>query len=414
MVANDADAHRCHVLASKMKSLGFASASLAITCHRGQKFPRCHRTTDVDPLSAAAAEQDQEIGGEIGEYDRIVCDVPCSGDGTLRKTPELWKAWRPSLALQLHSLQLQIALRGAALLKVGAIMTYSTCSLSPIENESVVAALLQRCGGALEAVDSTDCLAHLARRPGLTHWSVLDDDLRRWPSFASTRASLDLSAKQRQAFRPSMWPPAQVEEARSGTESLQCQLKRCLRFYPHISDTGGFFIVVLRKIAPFPRPSQRQSKGARQGLKDRTVESGAVPPIPASAQPLRQHHRLHSLATCLRIDSEETCVRDQLRLLFGSDAFDHLLPHLLSHSARCSKIWYAPAAIREHFRFRVAGTGQDEGQDAPAVVEAPVSLVQVGVCVCQRKRTRSKKSRNRKARFQLTPEGIELARLSNA
>ena len=29
-------------------------------------------------------------GGEEGSYDRIVCDVPCSGDGTTRKNPSIW------------------------------------------------------------------------------------------------------------------------------------------------------------------------------------------------------------------------------------------------------------------------------------------------------------------------------------
>jgi 16S rRNA C967 or C1407 C5-methylase (RsmB/RsmF family) len=74
-----------------------------------------------------------------GVYDRIICDVPCSGDGTLRKNPNIWAEWTPEFAMGLHSLQLRIAQRGAALLKVGGYMVYSTCSFNPIENEAVVA-----------------------------------------------------------------------------------------------------------------------------------------------------------------------------------------------------------------------------------------------------------------------------------
>ena len=46
----------------------------------------------------------------------------------------------------------------------------STCSLNPIENEAVVAALLRRCGGALELVDASDRLQELRRAEGLQRW----------------------------------------------------------------------------------------------------------------------------------------------------------------------------------------------------------------------------------------------------
>jgi 16S rRNA C967 or C1407 C5-methylase (RsmB/RsmF family) len=47
--------------------------------------------------------------------------------------------WAPHQGRQLHSLQLQIALRAAALLAVGGQMAYSTCSLNPLEDEAVCA-----------------------------------------------------------------------------------------------------------------------------------------------------------------------------------------------------------------------------------------------------------------------------------
>eukprot|EP00961_Rhodomonas_salina_P277728 3753065-Rhodomonas_salina.1 len=56
-------------------------------------------------------------GGGKGIFDRIICDVPCSGDGTFRKYRDKWGHWQAHQGRQLHSLQLQIALRAIALLK---------------------------------------------------------------------------------------------------------------------------------------------------------------------------------------------------------------------------------------------------------------------------------------------------------
>ena len=81
------------------------------------------------------------------------------------------------LCLRMHALQLQIALRACSLLKVGGLVSYSTCSLNPIENEAVVAALLQRCGGAVELVEcDLGAIGALCGgcAPGMDSWRVYD------------------------------------------------------------------------------------------------------------------------------------------------------------------------------------------------------------------------------------------------
>mmetsp|Transcript_28779 Transcript_28779/g.56527 ORF Transcript_28779/g.56527 Transcript_28779/m.56527 type:complete len:310 (-) Transcript_28779:1228-2157(-) len=71
------------------------------------------------------------------EFDRVLCDVPCSGDGTLRKVNwKTWQSWGVKLGLSLHAVQLKILTRGLRLLKAGGKAVYSTCSLNPV---SVVA-----------------------------------------------------------------------------------------------------------------------------------------------------------------------------------------------------------------------------------------------------------------------------------
>ena len=51
-------------------------------------------------------------------------------------------------------------------------MVYSTCSLNPIEDEAVIAALLEATKGSMVLVDVSDQLPELKRTPGISHWRV--------------------------------------------------------------------------------------------------------------------------------------------------------------------------------------------------------------------------------------------------
>ena len=66
------------------------------------------------------------------QFDKILCDVPCSGDGATRKLPIKWTNWHTSDGMVLHPLQLAIVMKGVNLLKRGGLLVYSTCSLNPI------------------------------------------------------------------------------------------------------------------------------------------------------------------------------------------------------------------------------------------------------------------------------------------
>jgi len=238
LVANDFDAVRAYTLARRCEPLREANAKLVVTNHAAQRFPN------------PRAGEGPEAGGPYpaGCFDRIVADVPCSGDGTMRKHPAIWGRWGVGMAISHHSMQLQVACRGAALLKVGGMMAYSTCSLSPIEDEAVVAELLRRCGGALELVDASGLLPGLERRPGLRTWGVCDGDLSWYDTYDDARARSPAPG----LFAPSMWPPPPGAGGRAAPP-----LERCLRLLPHLQDTGGFFVALLRKRAPLPGPPGR-------------------------------------------------------------------------------------------------------------------------------------------------------------
>ena len=68
--------------------------------------------------------------------DRILCDVPCSGLGVIRRKPEI-KYKDLSEFDRLPQIQYDILNTSAGYLKVGGILVYSTCTLSKAENEQV-------------------------------------------------------------------------------------------------------------------------------------------------------------------------------------------------------------------------------------------------------------------------------------
>ena len=85
-------------------------------------------------------------------YDRVVVDPPCSDLGTLRSRPDA--RWRksPEQVGELAALQATILDAGVAALRPGGRLVYSTCTISPRENELQVEALTDR-HPALSAAD---------------------------------------------------------------------------------------------------------------------------------------------------------------------------------------------------------------------------------------------------------------------
>ncbi|XP_051465957.1 RNA cytosine C(5)-methyltransferase NSUN2 isoform X2 [Apus apus] len=243
VIANDVDNKRCYLLVHQAKRLN--SPCIMVVNHDASSIPNLQ--VDVDGRK------------EILFYDRILCDVPCSGDGTMRKNIDVWKKWTTQNSLQLHGLQLRIATRGVEQLAEGGRMVYSTCSLNPIENEAVIASLLEKSQGALELADVSSELPGLKRMPGITKWKVMLKDgqwFEEWKDVPSNRQT---------QIRPTMFPVKDEEKLKA------MHLERCLRILPHHQNTGGFFVAVLIKKSPMPW-NKRQPK-VHQKLPQRTGDT---------------------------------------------------------------------------------------------------------------------------------------------
>ena len=78
------------------------------------------------------------------DYDRVLVDPPCSDLGTLRSRPDA--RWRktPEQVADLAALQARILEAAVQALEPGGHLVYSTCTISPDENERQMDALVAR------------------------------------------------------------------------------------------------------------------------------------------------------------------------------------------------------------------------------------------------------------------------------
>lgn len=115
MVANDSNNQRCYLLTHQLKRL--PSPNLIIVNHDASKMPNFHIPTPEGGMRYDLQKQklvfmffcisytnfffffSEKI---VMKFDRILCDVPCSGDGTIRKNLDVWAKWNTANGGSLH------------------------------------------------------------------------------------------------------------------------------------------------------------------------------------------------------------------------------------------------------------------------------------------------------------------------
>jgi multisite-specific tRNA:(cytosine-C5)-methyltransferase len=242
LIANDSDYKRSHMLIHQLKRL--SSPNLIVTNHDATMYPSIKLpSTPENPAH-----------NRYLKFDRILADVPCSGDGTTRKNANLWQDWTPGNALGLYVTQVRILVRALQMLKPGGRVVYSTCSMNPIENEAVIASAIERCGGPakVQVLPSDDKLPLLKRRPGLKKWTVMDKSGKLWSSFDEVK-------KYEEDYGSSVYTDRLVE-GMFPPKNSEVPFERCMRVYAHLQDTGGFFITILQKMSEFRAKPESDSK----------------------------------------------------------------------------------------------------------------------------------------------------------
>ena len=88
----------------------------------------------------------EALRGLHGDFDIIVADVPCSGEGMMRKDADAVAQWSPKLVAECASLQREIIENLWQTLRPGGYMVYSTCTFNRCENEQQILDFMEKTG----------------------------------------------------------------------------------------------------------------------------------------------------------------------------------------------------------------------------------------------------------------------------
>ena len=188
IVANDVQENRLWTLKSNVHRLG--ATNVVITKKVGQWFAK-HMTE---------------------RFDRVLCDAPCTAQGTVRKDSDALKYCGIENIEKMARLQVQLLEAAIHAAKVGGTVVYSTCTLTPEENEGVVLQILKTFGDRVTVEKPEGEWVEKPIADSILVQKTIDPD----------------------ASHP------------------------MLRLWPQTLDTEGFFSVILKKRAPTKEPEEME------------------------------------------------------------------------------------------------------------------------------------------------------------
>ena len=207
IIANEISLGRIKILASNLERCGVTNA--IITKKNGIDFCKklfrektARFQKDCNKEIASQGQEGKIQKNRLGcfDFDKILVDAPCSGEGTLRSSLKTYLMWNFKTIKTVSRLQKNLIAFAFEILKTDGVLVYSTCTHAPEENEEVVDFILKKFKGRIK-IEKINLPVKF--REGITEWE---------------------------------------------NKKFSNDVKKSARIYPHDNNTEGFFISKFRKI----------------------------------------------------------------------------------------------------------------------------------------------------------------------
>ena len=193
----------CAAPGSKTARMAVAMGDSGRIVANDRKWPRLQGIQDITSRMgltcvAATCGDGARFPGEAC-FDAVLVDAPCTGEGTSRKDGRRDERPRSDEWHKLAPIQKGLLRRAVELTRPGGRIVYSTCTYAPEENEAVLSGIYPE----KATIEPLNFPEGVLVAPGITEWEGA-------------------------AFRP--------------------DVANAARFWPHLNDTGGFFVAQLRRL----------------------------------------------------------------------------------------------------------------------------------------------------------------------
>jgi len=106
--------------------------------HKRELIEQNAKRLGITIITTMVADAADLVDRNVGEFDRILLDAPCSGFGVIRRKPDLkWNKTAEDIKA-ISEIQYDLLERVAPLLKPDGYLVYSTCTIDSQENQDVV------------------------------------------------------------------------------------------------------------------------------------------------------------------------------------------------------------------------------------------------------------------------------------